>query len=66
MDNILDKVRNNVTREYEMVYLLNKKDLYNIEWAYNLRNEQTYQNDSISVRLVAFYNFEQEYVAQPL
>ncbi len=52
MDNILDKVRNNVTREYEMVYLLNKKDLYNIEWAYNLRNEQRYQNDSISVRLL--------------
>lgn len=49
-DKVLDKIRDNVGSHLERLHLLTKKDILNIERAFNMRGEQRHPNDAMSVQ----------------
>ena len=51
LNNILDKVRNNVNNQLERVHLITKKDLISIEKAFGLRGHQRHKDDATSISL---------------
>ena len=48
-DKILDNIRESVGTDFERIHLVNKKDLYNVERAFNFRGIQKHSVDSVSV-----------------
>ena len=48
-DHILDDVRDSIGSSIQRIHLLTKKDILNIERAYNIKGIQKHSNDAISV-----------------
>lgn len=50
-DNVLNKIRDNITTHIERLHLLTRQDLHNIERSFSIRQEQRHLVDAISVKM---------------
>ena len=49
---ILDKIRDNVGKQFQRLHLLTRKYINNIEQAYGLKGAQRHNNDATSVQIL--------------
>ena len=50
-DNILNKIRDSVSKQIDRFHLTTKKDLHNVQRSFNIRQEQRHTVDAVSVKI---------------